>query len=226
MHAMKRVLPLVLVLVHCTPTEPPGAVPSPAANAATSHPDASAPAAHTPDAEAPAPIASAPAAPSDAATESLSATDGTAAQTEERPQPGDALTEARARALFEALVHDEPERGQVFFFPLDAYKQVKDSSAPESDWRHRLIAAYGRDLHEIHRARPHLKDATFVGLEIPETGVKWIKPGEEYNKIGYFRVFKSQLVYTTASGERKTIELKSLISWRGKFFLVHLSSFK
>jgi len=233
-----RMVLLALGLAACTAKEPPGAIKAvesappkvtPAAASpsgpAVAAPVAPAPSALPASASAPDPATSAPgAAALDAG--SLEADDGTLAQTEARPDPADPLTIARARALFDAFVADEPARGQVFFFPLDAYKQVKDSSNPESDWRGRLIAAYARDLHEIRRARPHLKDARFVGLEIPEGGPRWIKPGEEYNKIGYFRVFKSNLVYETAAGETKRIELKSLISWRGRFYLVHLSSFK
>lgn len=156
----------------------------------------------------------------------LFATDGNLPQTEDRPDPADALTLARAKALFEAIVADDPKAAEVFFFPLDAYKQVKDSSNPESDWRGRLIANFARDIHELHRSRPNLQKARFAGLEVPESAAKWIKPGEEYNKLPYFRVFNSQLTYDTDDGVRKTIPLKSLISWRGHYFVVHLSSIK
>lgn len=226
---MKITASIALILAACTPTEPPGAsTASPRASATINPTVAPRGSAEPVDAA----LVDAGSARNGARSVdlvdagSLEAADGTLAQTDERPAEGDPLTLARARALFEAFVADDPALGQAFFFPLDAYKQVKDSSAPEADWKNRLIAAYGRDLHEIRRARPHLKDAKLVGLEIPEAGVKWIKPGEEYNKIGYFRVFKSNLLYETATGEKKSIELKSLISWRGHFFLVHLSSFK
>ncbi len=156
----------------------------------------------------------------------LTADDATLAQTEEPPKSDDPLTQARAQALFEAMRSGEAKRGESFFFPLEAYKQVKDSSNPESDWRNRLLANFARDVKEIQRARPNLQNARFVALQIPETGSRWVKPGEEYNKIGYFRVFNSQLAYDTAQGQRKTIPLKSLISWRGRFYVVHLSSMK
>lgn len=156
----------------------------------------------------------------------LQADDAALAQTEEAPKSDDPLTQARAKALFEAMLSGDAKRGEFFFFPLEAYKQVKDSSNPESDWRNRLLASFARDVKEIQRARPNLQNARFVALQIPETGTRWVKPGEEYNKIGYYRVFNSQLAYDTAEGARKTIPLKSLISWRGRFYVVHLSSMK
>ena len=156
----------------------------------------------------------------------MSADDGNLTQTEDAPKTDDPLTQARAKALFDAMVSGDPKPGEVFFFPLDAYKQVKDSSNPESDWKNRLLANYARDVQEIHRARPNLQNARFVGLQIPEADSRWVKPGGEYNKIGYYRVFNSQLAYDTADGAHKTIVLKSLISWRGRFYLVHLSSIK
>ena len=50
-------------------------------------------------------------------------------------------------------------------------------------------------------------------------------PGEEYNKIGYYRVFGSQIRYE-AKGEARSFEVKSLISWRGEWFVVHLSAIR
>ena len=239
---MKHVIAWAFLgLGSCTHGEPPGAASRDGAAAARDRVTAEGPVpvgavardGSTAPTTAPSVGASAgvPSATDDAASSmsdagSLVATDGAEPQTDARPDPADPLTTARAKAFFDAIVADAPAGGEVFFFPLAAYRQVKDSSNPEADWKGRLLAAYGRDLHEIRRARPSLQGARFLGLEIPEAAVRWVKPGEEYNKLGYFRVFGSQLAYETASGERRTIPLKSLISWRGRFYLVHLSSFK
>ena len=220
-------LTFTLGLVACTPGEPPGAVePASPARDAASAPSAPAPAAPA-DRAQPANDASPPVEVDAAAPEeTLEASDATEPQTEAKPDPNDALTTARAQALFEAIASDRIERAMPFFFPLDAYKQVKDSSNPESDWKHRLIAAYTRDLHELHRARPDLAKARFVRLTYPEAATRWVKPGEEYNKLGYYRVFGSKLVYAREDGSEREIPIKSLISWRGKFYVVHFSSFK
>ena len=53
-----------------------------------------------------------------------------------------------------------------------------------------------------------------------------MKPGSEGNRIGYFRVLRSQLRFTLADGKTKDFELTSLISWRGQWYVVHLNGFK
>lgn len=226
---MRRALGMSLLITACTPGEPPGASSRPSLPAPVEAgvpvlilPGAEGRAAPTADAATSTRIPTGP----DSGAVDLVATDATLPQTAAKPEPAETLTLARANALFEAIVADDPKRAEVFFFPLDAYKQVKDSKSPESDWRGRLLANFARDIHALHRSRPNLHNARFVGLEIPESTAKWVKPGEEYNKLPYFRVFDSQLTYDTEAGARHAILLKSLISWRGHYFVVHLSSIK
>jgi hypothetical protein len=127
--------------------------------------------------------------------------------------------------LWEAIVSDNPDRALPFFFPLGAYRQVKDVQRPEVDWRRRLIAAYARDIHMLHRRLQRETGdptaATFVGLEVPATRARWVEPGEEYNKIGYYRVFGSQLKFNVDE-TTMSFAIKSLISWRGSWYVVHL----
>ena len=52
-----------------------------------------------------------------------------------------------------------------------------------------------------------------------------MKPGREGNKVGYHRVLRSKLRFKLASGKERTLELTSLISWRGEWYVVHLSGF-
>ena len=52
-----------------------------------------------------------------------------------------------------------------------------------------------------------------------------MKPGREGNKVGYYRVLRSKLRFTLASGKEKSFELTSLISWRGEWYVVHLNNF-
>ncbi|HXN31377.1 MAG TPA: hypothetical protein VN894_05920 [Polyangiaceae bacterium] len=147
-------------------------------------------------------------------------------QTREMPRASGIAFDARVVALWDAIVNDDPERAMVFFFPLRAYEQVKDVGAPAADWTNRLVAAYVRDIHALHG---HLgNDATgarLVALEVPEARARWVEPGEEYNKIGYFRVFGSKLRYEVDAGAG-AFDVKSLISWRGQWYVVHLSAIK
>ena len=122
-----------------------------------------------------------------------------------------------------AIVQDAPDRAMPFFFPLGAYQQVKDVYDPAADWKHRLVAAYRHDVHALHaQLGDDASRAKLVGIEVPEARARWVDPGEEYNKIGYYRVFGSKLRYEV-DGRASTIDVKSLISWRGEWFVVHLS---
>lgn len=178
-----------------------------------------------PEFEAPtSPIASASATAD--ASEPPSADPALLPQTREVPHASGVAFGARVRALWDAIVSDDPERAMVFFFPLGAYEQVKDVGAPAADWKHRLVAAYARDIRALHS---HLGSdaarARLVGLDVPEARARWVEPGEEYNKIGYFRVFGSKLRYEV-DGSVNAFDIKSLISWRGQWYVVHLSAFK
>ena len=173
-------------------------------------------------------------APERASASALATTSGSAAvdppllpQTRDRPEASGAAFEGRVSALWDAIVADDPPRALPFFFPLGAYRQVKDVADPAADWNRRLVAAYSRDIHALHA---RLGDggsgsAKLVGLDVPQERARWVEPGQEYNKIGYYRVFGSRLHYTM-DGEPHVIEVKSLISWRGEWYVVHLSAIK
>ena len=70
---------------------------------------------------------------------------------------------------------------------------------------------------------PDAGDAKLVAFDVPESRGRWVEPGEEWNKIGYYRVFGPKLRYA-AGGEEHSFDVKSLISWRGEWFVVHLSA--
>jgi hypothetical protein len=63
-------------------------------------------------------------------------------------------------------------------------------------------------------------------MDVPEDKARWMRPGSEGNKLGYFRVLDSKLRYQDASGGARAIDVKSLISWRGEWYVVHVHGFK
>ncbi|MDB4936184.1 MAG: hypothetical protein JWP87_3156 [Labilithrix sp.] len=151
---------------------------------------------------------------------------GTLPQTRDKPEASGAAFDARVAALWEAIVKDEPERGMAFFFPVTAYEQVKAISNASSDWRRRLVAAYKRDVHALHaRLGDHAADAKLVRADVPQDRARWVEPNEEFNKLGYYRVYGTRLVYEV-DGKERSLEVTSLISWRGEWYVVHLSGFK
>ncbi|MCC6669051.1 MAG: hypothetical protein IT375_35250 [Polyangiaceae bacterium] len=147
-------------------------------------------------------------------------------QTEAPPQQSPWF-DAGVRALFRAIQNDDPKLAEAFFFPLAAYEQVKDVKDPKRDWERRLIANFRRDIHDYHRRLgPKPTEARFSGIDLPKERTKWMKPRSEGNKLGYFRVTHSRLRYQKADGAPATLDVTSLISWRGEWYLVHLNGFQ
>jgi len=147
-------------------------------------------------------------------------------QTKDKPAASSPPLDARAATLWDAIAHDDPDRAMPFFFPVTAYAQVKDVSNPASDWRSRLVSAYKRDIHGLaKRLGKNADSAKLVRLEVQDDRAKWVEPQEEYNKIGYYRVYGSKLVYEV-DGKERSFEISSLISWRGEWYVVHLTGFK
>lgn len=179
-------------------------------------------------APSPPPSPSLPAAPSSrvASTPVDASNPGDLPQTHDLPAGSDPALATRATGLWEAILLDEPERAMPFFFPREAYRQVKDVADPDADYTRRLVAAYRHDVHSLHaRLSAGVEHAEFVGLEVPDARARWIEPGEEWNKLGYFRVFGSKLRYRV-DGQPLAFDVKSLISWRGQWYVVHLSAIK
>ncbi|MBX3227862.1 MAG: hypothetical protein KIT84_22905 [Labilithrix sp.] len=151
---------------------------------------------------------------------------GTLPQTKDRPAPSSPALDARAATLWDAIVNDDPDRGMPFFFPVTAYEQVKAISHASADWRRRLVSAYKRDIHGLaKRLGDKASSAKMVRFEVPDERARWVDVDEEYNKLGYYRVFGSKIVYEI-DGKERTFEISSLISWRGEWYVVHLTGFK
>ena len=147
-------------------------------------------------------------------------------QTKDKPEASGAAFDARVAALWDAIVKDDPDRAMPFFFPVTAYEQVKAITNAASDWRRRLVAAYKRDVHALHkRLGDQAASAKFVRADVPQDRARWVEPNEESNKLGYYRVYGTRLVYEL-DGKERSLEVTSLISWRGEWYVVHLSGFK
>lgn len=152
---------------------------------------------------------------------------GVLPQTRDTPSVDSPLFRYHVRLLFEAIQKDDPKLGMPFFFPVIAYQQVKAIQKPARDWKYRLVAAYKRTVHRYHRRLgQHPEQATLIGLDVPTKRARWMKPGSEGNKLGYYRVLDSTLRYRTAGGKERSLGVTSLISWRGEWYLVHLHGFK
>lgn len=131
------------------------------------------------------------------------------------------------KLLADSILTGDVSLARSVFFPLVAYTQVKDVQKPERDYRFRLMAHFERDIREYHKALGRdAEHAELVGVDVPEDRAQWMKPGKEGNRLGYYRVLRSQLRFRLASGKTQTLELTSMISWRGEWYVVHLHGFE
>jgi hypothetical protein len=148
-------------------------------------------------------------------------------QTEEKPSLRSKSYEKRVQLLFRAIQIDDPKVAYPSFFPELAYAQVKAIPNPARDYKARLLANFDRDIHWAHKQLGEgAGNAQLVGLELFEDKAKWMPPGGEGNKVGYFRALGSKLRYLDGGGAPHAIEVTSLISWRGEWYFVHLHGFK
>jgi hypothetical protein len=147
-------------------------------------------------------------------------------QTEDLPVATAASFRERMTLLVRAIAEDDPAVALPSFFPVEAYARVKAIAKPERDWEARLVAAFRRNIHEYHRKLgAGASQIRFERVEVPESKVKWMKPGSEGNRVGYHRVLRSKLVVTTGEGIEVPLEITSMISWRGEWYVVHLHGF-
>ncbi len=217
----------VLLCAHCqreAPTSPATPRASVLVWTSASVPPSSAP-------ESP-PVASASAAPSASSSASASPVASVSASASapvdplnraEPPLQSEDLT-SQARHLFEAIQADDPGKADDFFFPRAPFIPLKDVGNPGHYWDY-LHRAYVKDIHDLHqRHQQTLKDGEFLSFELGSTP-GWVKPGEEANKIGYFRTFTSHLRYR-AAGALHSIDVKVIISWDHRWYITHLLPWK
>jgi hypothetical protein len=135
-----------------------------------------------------------------------------------RPAIGD--FEPRVRALFDAIVHDAPERAADAFFPRDAFLQVKAMQNP-GRYFDKLRARFDQDIHALHRSLGDLSQARFERFELARRG-GWVAVGEEGNKLSYWASRHSFLYYRVGD-EVKRFEVRVAITWQERWYVIHLS---
>jgi len=143
-------------------------------------------------------------------------------QTRALPVAHSAVFQSEMTDLWAGVVSGRPDLAMQAFFPLVAYEQVKAIADPAADWRDRLVAEFRADVVAAHdligRA---VRNARLVRVLVPEQEAGWIDPGVCYNGVGYWHVAGARVVYRVA-GQDRSFGIASLISWRGRWYVVHL----
>jgi hypothetical protein len=171
-------------------------------------------------------VTTTPVAPTSAPMATATDDPGALPQTDEKPTASGATFTAGVNGLWEAIRQDKPELGLPFFFPKSAYLQVKAISDPASDYQNRLIANFEEDVHSLHaQLGADAADAKFVGITVPDDQAVLVQPGEESNKLSYWRVYGTTFQYEV-DGQTGSFPVTSLISWRGQWYVVHLGTIR
>jgi hypothetical protein len=141
-----------------------------------------------------------------------------------RPNASSEDLTGKASRLFAAVQKDDPTLAADFFFPRAAFLPVKDIGNPGKYWD-QLFRTYNRDIHDLHvKHRTKIEGAQFVDIQ-PGSPAKWVPPGEEANKIGYFRSFNAKVRYRTGDNYG-SFDVRVQITWQGKWFITHLLPWK
>jgi hypothetical protein len=130
----------------------------------------------------------------------------------------DCVLRARLAELVRSVATRTPGPARDAFFPSTAYAQVKAIADPAADYRQRLLALYDADVAVLQPEIP--PGAHLAGVRVPNDAI-WVPPGAEFNRLGYWRVYGTQVSYS-AAGRTATLTICSMISWRGDFYVVHL----
>jgi hypothetical protein len=213
-------LAAALLAVSCSSSSSPAP-----AGSSSAAPGASAPLAPADAGSDAAPVADADAgsdagAPADAGSDAGPADAGAPVVADNKVDPteGPELQD-RAKALFEAIVKDDPSLAEPFWFPREPFIPLKDVKDPGKYWNE-LHRAYEGDVHALHGKRKSWEGASFVSFE-GWSRPKWVAPGKEANKIGYYRAMRGKIRYT-AGGKKGDIEVHTIITWQGRWYVTHL----
>jgi hypothetical protein len=81
-------------------------------------------------------------------------------------------------------------------------------------------------VHTLHaQLGANASGAELVGVTVPDDQAVFVQPGEEFNKLPYWRVYGTTVHYR-AGGQTGSFPVTSLISWRGQWYVVHLGAIR
>ncbi len=148
---------------------------------------------------------------------------GSLPQTDTFPADDSTQFHAEMSALWNGIVTDSLSRSLPASFPEQAYEQLKVISDAQSDYEDRLVRDFSLDVTAAHDRLGADPSTVLVGIDVPAHYGHWVPPGVCDNRIGYFEVANSRVVYEQ-DGVTHSFGIASLISWRGVWYVVHLGA--
>jgi hypothetical protein len=143
----------------------------------------------------------------------------------DKPKPppiGDAAD--RARLLVQAIRENKPALAAPFFFGKLDFRKVKGIKNPDTYFDY-LMKVYVKDIGSIRDEMKHPDSLEFIRFELGR-GRNWIPRGKEGNRVPYYATYKSRLIVRDgtqeAGGKERTIKVRVMITWEGRWFVTHL----
>ena len=124
--------------------------------------------------------------------------------------------------MFTDLQSDNVADATHLFFPESAYATMKTGrlANPAIDYVDRLWAFFRLDIAAYH-ARLQGAPVQYLRTEALANAATWISPGVCENGVGYWHEPAIRLVYEQG-GVIKSFAVDSLISWGGRYYIIHL----
>jgi len=126
----------------------------------------------------------------------------------------------RSRHLVEAIAKDDPLLAQDFVFPRDAYAASHDRSDASSVWDKKVLAAFGRDIHTLHKRIKNSSHATFLTFELGHE-VQQITPKPKDFNRPLWRAKHSKITISI-DGKTDRIDIAEMMGWRGAWYVTRL----
>jgi hypothetical protein len=133
--------------------------------------------------------------------------------------PTDELT-IRARHLLEAIKKDDPTLATDIVFPRDAYIEAKDASDPGKQWDDKVMGAFQKQVHALHKRAQGIEHAQFTGFELGQP-IGQVVPKKHDMTMTLWHVRHSRLEFTV-EGKPLRFDLGELMSWKGAWYVVDL----
>lgn len=149
---------------------------------------------------------------------------GSLPQTPARPSSSAATFHRKMSELWRGIERNSVSTALPAFFPLRAYLQIKAIADARGDWTNRLVEDFRLDIGAAHALLgAEASSARLVEVSVPDSYAHWVPPGACYNTVGYWEVPNARVVYRDSTGVH-SFGIASMISWRGRWFVVHLGA--
>lgn len=138
-------------------------------------------------------------------------------------QPGSALYVMMSE-LWNDILENRTGQADTMMFPEAAYEKLKAIPYPASDYVNRLQYLFNLDVSAYRSFLRTPGTPVLVRVETSPVDAQWIPVGACYNKIGYWHLPGVRFVYRYG-GTIDSVGVLSMISWRGKWYFIHLGQY-